>query len=112
MAGCARVLERWDMGKPARPVACITFYTRPECGLCEDAKAILQALQQEWGFEIVEVDITQDPDLNERFREEIPVAFLDGRKLFKYRVDPARLGRQLQRRRGWVAGRWFSSSES
>lgn len=100
------------MEKPAPAAPCITLYTKPECGLCQEAKAILSALQRRHTFEIIEIDITQDPALNERFGEEIPVAFLDGRKLFKYRVDPALLGRRLQRRRGWFAGRWSQHSPS
>jgi len=95
-----------------RPVLCITLYTKPECGLCDEAKAVLLDLQRELPFEMREVDITANPALYDRFREEIPVAFLDGRKLFKYRVDPALLRRQLQRRGRWLAGRWFSTWES
>lgn len=91
---------------------CITLYTKPECSLCDEAKATLLALQQQLAFEIREIDITDDPALYDRFREEIPVAFLDGRKLFKYRVDPALLGRQLRRRRGWLAGRWSQGWQS
>ena len=89
------------------PPAILTLYTKPECGLCDEAKATLHALQREIPFEVVEIDITTDPALSARFREEIPVAFLDGRKLFKYRVDPALLRRQLRRTRGWLDARWF-----
>jgi len=86
----------------------ITFYTKPGCTLCDDAKATLMALCNEFCLELLEIDITTDPILYEAFHEEIPLAYLDGRKLFKYRVDPALLRRQLQRRRGWLAGPWFS----
>ena len=82
----------------------VTFYTKAECELCEAAKAAMRAVQRQVPFEIVEVDITTDPDLYARYREEIPVAFLEGRKLFKYRCDPALLQRQLRRRRGWFSG--------
>ena len=94
------------------PPAILTLYTKPECGLCDEAKATLQAVLRDVPLEVVEVDITGDPTLYERFREEIPVGFLDGRKLFKYRIDPALLRRQLRRRCGWRAGRWFQPRES
>jgi glutaredoxin len=88
-----------------QPIERLVLYTKPDCPLCDAAKAALQALRAELSFELVEVDITTDPALYERFREEIPVGFLDGQKLFKYRLDPALLRRRLTRRRGWLARR-------
>jgi glutaredoxin len=90
---------------------CITLYTKPGCHLCDEAKAVLQTLRQQCAFELQEVDITADPALDQAFREEIPVGYLDGRKIFKYRVDPALLQRQLRRRRGWLANRWLLSTD-
>jgi glutaredoxin len=90
----------------------ITFYTKLGCPLCDDAKATLRALCDELSLELLEIDITTDPILYEAFHEEIPVAYLDGRKLFKYRVDPALLRRQLQRRRRWLSSLWFSPWKS
>jgi glutaredoxin len=98
------------MGANERGVeSCITLYTKPDCHLCREAKATLLALGRELTFELVEIDITTDPVLYDAFCEEIPVGFLDGRKLFKYRVDPALLRRRLHKRRGWLPGRWLSS---
>jgi thiol-disulfide isomerase/thioredoxin len=94
------------------PVPRITFYTKSDCELCESAKATLLALQRELVFEFEEIDITTDAALYEAFRVEIPVGYLDGRKLFKYRVDPALLRRQLSRRRRWFASRWFGPPPS
>jgi hypothetical protein len=87
---------------------CIIFYTKSDCELCHEAKATLLSLQCELGFVLDEIDITTDPALYDAFRVEIPVGYLDGRKLFKYRVDPTLLRRQLHRRRGRLVGRWFS----
>ena len=47
------------------------------------------------GFDLVEVDITGDPELEAEYREQIPVVFVAGRKAFKYRVDAAELRRRL-----------------
>ena len=90
------------------PAPHITLYTKADCDLCGAAKATLLALQREFGFALVEIDITTNSALYDAFREEIPVGYLDGRKLFKYRVDSMLLRRQLQRRRGWLVGGWFS----
>jgi hypothetical protein len=91
------------------PASRIVLYTKPECELCQAAKATLLRLQPELGFELDEIDITTDPALYDAYGGEIPVGYLDGRKLFKYRVDAWQLRRQLNRRRGWLVGRWFSS---
>ena len=38
-------------------------------------------------FELVEVDITGDEELESRYREWIPVVEIDGRQAFVYHVD-------------------------
>jgi hypothetical protein len=94
------------------PALRITFYTKDDCELCQAAKATLLAVQHELGFALDEIDITTDPALYEAFHAEIPVGYLDGRKLFKFRIDAAQLRRQLQRRGGWRIGRWFAPARS
>jgi len=86
----------------------LTLYTKSDCELCHEAKATLLALSQECTFNVVEIDITTDAALYDAFHTEIPVGFLDGQKLFKYRVDPALLRRQIARRRGGTPGHWRS----
>ncbi|HSF31752.1 MAG TPA: glutaredoxin family protein [Candidatus Tectomicrobia bacterium] len=90
----------------------LTFYTKSDCALCHEAKTTLLALQRELAFEIEEIDITAAVGTAAEFFEEIPVGYLDGRKVFKHRVDPALLRRQLQRRGGWLMGRWVSHLRS
>jgi glutaredoxin len=85
----------------------LILYTKPDCELCHEAKAVLLPLSRELTFELVEIDITTDAALYDAFHEEIPVGFLDGHKLFKYRVDPARIRRRWYKRRGWRLGRWL-----
>jgi glutaredoxin len=97
------------MGEHQGSAPHIMFYTKADCELCHTAKATLLALQGELGFTLDEVDITTSPALYDAFREEIPVGFLDGRKLFKYQVDATLLRRQLQHRRRWLSSGWFSS---
>jgi len=71
----------------------VTLYTRKGCHLCDDAKQVLR----DAGLAIEEVDIDQDPELQTRYNEEVPVVFLNGKKAFKYRVDPQELRRRLMR---------------
>jgi glutaredoxin len=75
----------------------VVVYGAPDCGLCEDAKRVLAAQQAVLGFTLSEVDISGDEELERRFREEIPVVFVGGRKAFTYRVDALELARRVQR---------------
>jgi glutaredoxin len=69
----------------------ITLYSRPGCHLCDDARAVIARVCANLGEEYDEVSIDGDPELSERFGEEIPVTFVDGRQHNFWRVDEARL---------------------
>jgi hypothetical protein len=45
------------------------------------------------------IDVSTDPDLEERYGLEIPVLLVDGRKTAKYRVEEDVLRRMLAARR-------------
>ena len=69
----------------------VTLYSRDGCHLCDDARVVIERVCAELGEEYAEVDIDADPALAERFDEEVPVTFVDGRQHDFWRVDPARL---------------------
>lgn len=73
----------------------ITLIGRPGCHLCDDARAIVQAVCAELGVEWTEVDITQDDRLFTEYGEQIPVTFVDGKQHDFWRVDPVRLRKAL-----------------
>jgi glutaredoxin len=75
----------------------VTLYGRAGCHLCDEARAVVESVCGELGESYVEVDIDTDPALVERFGEEIPVTFVDGRQHDFWRVDPDRLRIALQR---------------
>jgi len=52
-------------------------------------------LQQELGFELREVDIGGDPELEARYRELIPVVEIDGEQAFTYYVHPEAFRRRI-----------------
>ncbi|MBY0097038.1 glutaredoxin family protein [Mesobacillus maritimus] len=54
---------------------------RQRCHLCEEAKGMLEDLQKNWHFEIVEVDIDQDDQLVEEYGITIPVIEVDGEEV-------------------------------
>jgi glutaredoxin len=73
----------------------LTLYHAPECHLCESARRVLAQVRAEVPFELEEIDITGDEELERRFRERIPVVFVDGREAFTYFVHPDGLRRRL-----------------
>ena len=57
----------------------VTLYARPDCHLCDEARAGLESLRADGiAFELDEVDIESDDELHARFLERIPVIELDG----------------------------------
>jgi glutaredoxin len=69
----------------------VVLYSKPGCHLCDDARAVIEAVCDELGEHYDEVDISASDDLTARFGEEIPVTFVDGAQHDFWRVDPARL---------------------
>jgi glutaredoxin len=72
-------------------VASVTLYTARGCHLCERARAVVEAVRADVAFDVREVDITGEPELEERYRELLPVVEIDGRRAFSYFVSPERL---------------------
>ena len=64
----------------------VTVYHAAGCHLCERALAQVRALRDELGFELEEVAIDGDAELEARYREWLPVVELDGERLFTYFV--------------------------
>ena len=65
----------------------VVDYSKPGCCLCDEVKEKLRRLQASYAFNLREVNILEDPEAHERFKEEIPVVFINGKKAFKYRSD-------------------------
>ena len=74
----------------------VVLYSRPGCHLCDDARAVIEAVCAEVGEQYDEIDITGSEELTRSFGEEIPVTFVDGRQHDFWRVDPARLRAALR----------------
>jgi hypothetical protein len=56
---------------------------------------VLEDARRELGFELTEVDIGGDPELEAAYREFLPVVEIGGRRAFVYYVDPAALRRKV-----------------
>ncbi|WP_394554253.1 glutaredoxin family protein [Agromyces sp. MMS24-JH15] len=76
----------------------LTLVGKPGCHLCDDAREVVAAVRAEVealadapAITFEERDILVEPDLFDRFAEEIPVVLLDGRVHAYWRIDAARL---------------------
>lgn len=76
----------------------VRVYSRKECHLCDDAKQVLKKFAAEYPLAIEEIDIDHDPEAQEKYREEIPVIFLEDTKLFKYRVEEEAFRKAIEAR--------------
>jgi len=76
----------------------ITLYSRPGCHLCDEARAVIERVCADTGESYEEVSIDGDPQLRERYGEEIPVTLVDGRQHDYWRVDESRLRAALNGR--------------
>ncbi|HEX9122755.1 MAG TPA: glutaredoxin family protein [Actinomycetota bacterium] len=67
----------------------VVMYSRPGCGLCDEARDVILGERRRTPFVFREVDVTGDDALELEFGIRIPVVVVDGEELFEIRVDPA-----------------------
>lgn len=75
----------------------VVVYSKPDCGLCDELKRQLQRLGTGHRFDLREVNILEDQQAFERYKDQIPVVFINGRKAFKYRLDEKEFLKRLAR---------------
>jgi glutaredoxin len=80
-----------DVAKAVR----VTVFHAAGCHLCERALAQVRGWRDELGFELREVAIDGDPELEAAYRELIPVVEIDGEQVFTYYVHEAAFRRRL-----------------
>ena len=77
----------------------VVLYLASGCHLCERARGVVGELQQELGFELREIDITGDPELEAVYREWLPVVEIDGERAFVFRLEESDFRRRIDRER-------------
>ena len=65
------------MNEPIR----IEIYTRPGCHLCDEAKAVIQTVQDRHRLDVRVINIEDDPHLEAAYGMDIPVVFINGKKV-------------------------------
>lgn len=73
----------------------VTLIGKPGCHLCEDAQLVVEKVCADLGVPWEQKDITEDQHLHDQYWEQIPVVLVDGKQHTFWRVDEARLRREL-----------------
>lgn len=68
-----------------------------DCTLCTDATEIIDRVRSDIPFEFKEVDICTNEDLLRRYKEDIPTVFINGKKVFKFKVDEAEFRKKTRK---------------
>jgi glutaredoxin len=75
----------------------VTLYGRPDCHLCDEARAGLERLRADGVvFEIEEINIEVNDELHARFLERIPVIEFDGEIVSELFLDSDGLRARLR----------------
>ena len=83
-----------------RPV--LTLYGRVYCHLCGEMELALQPLQAEFGFELECVDVDEDPALEERLGDLVPILMLGDEELCHYHLDTPAVRARLRALSGGI----------
>ncbi|MFN3387002.1 MAG: glutaredoxin family protein [Candidatus Thermochlorobacter sp.] len=75
----------------------VELYSKDDCCLCDEAKAVLMKVQEEIPFELREIKLNEDEHLMNEYGSKIPVVFINGRMAFKYHVYELELKDKLRR---------------
>ena len=77
----------------------VIIYSKPDCHLCDLAKGVVERCRKKVHFTFEVIDISQDPTLFERYRNDIPVILLDGKEIARHFVRESKLLELLQETR-------------
>jgi glutaredoxin len=66
----------------------VTMYSRATCGLCDEAREVVQAVRSGRPFEFEEILIDGRDDLERAYGTRVPVVLVDGREELELVVEP------------------------
>jgi hypothetical protein len=75
----------------------VVLVTKADCHLCADARDAVRRVTASLGLTWSEELVDNQPELRERYAEEIPVVLVDGVQRDFWKIDETRLERVLQR---------------
>jgi hypothetical protein len=69
----------------------VTLVGKPDCHLCDAAREVIARVCGDLGVGFEERSILDDPQLYDRYWEQVPVTLVDGAQHDFWRVDESRL---------------------
>jgi hypothetical protein len=75
----------------------VELFTRDMCPLCEEARAWLLKKAGEYDFAVWEVNVDEDPALQEKYGDWVPVAVIGEKELFRARPAYPVVEREFRR---------------
>ncbi len=74
----------------------IHLYSKDDCHLCEVVLSVLQKVQNKIPFELLVTKIFVGHPKYEKYKNEIPLVFIDGELVFKFNIDEEKLCKKLE----------------
>lgn len=74
----------------------LTLYIRTYCHLCDDMRAAVEPWRSRLSLELVEVDVDDDPALEARLGERVPVLMAGEQEICHYFFDEEAFKRCLE----------------
>ncbi len=74
----------------------VELFSKEDCHLCEEAKAVLERVQKQVPFKFREFKLTPGDSNFDEFKEMFPVVYINKVPAFKYRVSENMLKIKLQ----------------
>jgi len=74
----------------------VEIYSKKGCCLCNKARELIDKVGSEVSFSFKEVDITDSEELLRKYKEDIPLIFINGKKAFKFKVDEVEFRKKLR----------------
>jgi glutaredoxin len=74
----------------------LVLYSRIDCCLCDEMKTVIRQVAERTPVDVEEIDIDSSADLKQKYGQEVPVLFINGRKAFKYRLTAKQLAARLK----------------
>jgi hypothetical protein len=72
------------------------MYSRPGCGLCDQARRVILAERGRTPFEFEDVDVSGSDALELEYGIRIPVVLVDGQERFELALDPGSFARAVR----------------
>jgi hypothetical protein len=80
------------------PLPVLVLVGKPGCRLCDEMKHVAAPVARSLGLELVEKDLRGDPELEPRYRLDIPILLLDGIEVARHRTSAGDLEARLRER--------------